>query len=61
MLSIKDVEIVESVDDLETSRSIGAHRFPNLKMLDVKIASALKKIVTTPYFKKRVNLEEQKA
>ena len=50
MLSIKDVEIVESVDDLETSQSIGGHRFPNLKMLDVKIASALKKIVTTPYF-----------
>ena len=30
-------------------------------MLDAKIAPALKKIITNPYFKKRVNLEEQEA
>ena len=30
-------------------------------MLAANIASALKKIMTNPYFKKRVNLEEQKA
>ena len=30
-------------------------------MLNAKIAPALKKIITNPYFKKRVNLEEQEA
>ena len=30
-------------------------------MLDAKIASALKKIIANPDFKKRVNLEEQQA
>ena len=57
----KEVEMVESVDDLETSQSIGGRTFQNLEMLEAKIASALKKIITNPYFKKRVNLEEQKA
>ena len=33
----------------------------NLEMVDAKIASAVKKIITNPYFKKRVNQEEQKA
>ena len=61
VLWIKEVEMVESVDDLETSQSIGGHGFPNFEMLDAKIASALKKIITNPFFKKRVSLEEQKA
>ena len=42
MLSIKEVEMVVSVDDLRTSQSIGGHRFPNFEILDAKIASALK-------------------
>ena len=58
---INEVEIVESVDDLMTSQSIGGCRCPNLEMLDAKNASALKKIITNPYFKKIVILEEQKA
>ena len=58
MLWIKEVEMVESVDDLKTSQSIGEHRFPNVEMLDAKIASALKKIITNPCFKRRVSLEE---
>ena len=62
MLCIKEVEMVESVDDLETSHSIGGHRFPNSDMLDAKIASALKKIKMNPNFKeKKVSLEEQQA
>ena len=61
MLWIRQVEMVDSVEDLKTSRSIGAHRFPNFEMLDAKIASSLKKITTNPYFKKKDNLEEQKA
>ena len=34
-------EMVESVDDLRTSQSIGGHRLPNFQILDAKIASAL--------------------
>ena len=61
MLLIKDVEKVESMDDLKTSRSIREHQFPNFEVLDAKIASALKKIIANPYIKKKVSLEEQKA
>ena len=42
------MEMVDSVDDLKTSRSVGGHRFPDFEMLDAKIASALKKIITNP-------------
>ena len=58
---IKEVEMVESVDDLKTSQSIRGRRVPNLEMVDAKIASALKKIIMNSYFKKKVSLEEQNA
>ena len=61
MLWVRGLEMVESVDDHETSQSIGRHKFPNFEMLDVNTASALKKIITNHHFKKRVNLEERKA
>ena len=61
MLWIKEVEMVDSVDNLKTSQSIGGHRFPNFEMVDAKIASALKKIISNPYCKTRVNQEKQKA
>ena len=44
MLWIKEVEMVDSVDDLKSSRSIqGCTHFPNFEVLDAKIASALNK------------------
>ena len=61
MLWIKEVEMVDPVNDLETSQSIGGHRFPDFEMLDAKLAFAVKKIITKPYFKKRANPEMQKA
>ena len=61
MLWNREAEIVESVDDLKTLQSTGGHQFPNVGLFDAKMASALKKIMTNPYFKKRVNLEEHKA
>ena len=54
------MEMVKSVDDLRTPQSIGGHRLPNFEMLDAKVVSPLKKIITTPLRKKRVSLEEQK-
>ena len=62
MLWIKDVEMVDSVDDLKSSRSIqGYTHFPNFEMLDARIPSALNKIIQISYFYKKGSLEEQKA
>ena len=60
---IKEVEMVDSVHDLKTSRSISGFfsLFPNFEMLDARIASALNKIIQNSYYKKKVSLEEQKA
>ena len=43
MLWIEEVEMVDSVDELKTSRSLGKN-FPNFELLDAKIAPALNKI-----------------
>ena len=61
MLWIKDVEMVESVDDLKSSRSIRGTPRPNFELLDAKIASALNKFIQNTRFKKKVSLEEMKA
>ena len=62
MLWVKEVEMVDSMDDLKSSRSIqGKTHFPNFEMLDARIASALNKIIRNSDFKKKVSLEEQKA
>ena len=59
---IKEVEIAKSTDDLMTSQSITGRRdFPDCKMLDAKIASALKKLLPSVHFRKRVSVEEQRA
>ena len=59
MLLIKDVEMVDSVDELKSSRSIEGEDFPNFEMLDARIASALNKIIQNSYFKKKVSVEQQ--
>ena len=61
MLWIKEVEMVESVDDLKSSRSITGIRMPDFEVLDARIASALNKIIQNTRFKKKVSLEEMKA
>ena len=61
MLWIKDVEMVDSVDDLKSSRSVSGKNFPNFEMQDAKIASSLNKIIQNSQFKRKVSLEEQKA
>ena len=62
MSKIKEVEMVEAVDDPKSWRSIqGYTHFPNFEMLDVRIPSALNKVIQNSYFKKKVSLEEQKA
>ena len=61
MLWIKEVEMVDSLDKLKSSRSVCGQDFPNFQMLDARIASALNKIIQNSQFKKKVSLEEQKA
>ena len=58
---IKEVEMVESVDDLKSSCSVGGIRMPDLEVLDAKIVSALNRIIHNTRFKRKVSLEEQKA
>ena len=53
MLWIKEVEMVDSLDELTSSRSVHGRDFPNFEMLDAKIASALNKITQKSQFKKR--------
>ena len=55
------MEMVDSMDELKSSRSIEGKDFPNFEMLDMRIASALNKIIQNSFFKKKVSLEDQKA
>ena len=61
MLWVKEVEMVDSLEELKSSQSVAGKNFPNLDVLDAKIASALNKIIQNSHFKKKVSLEEQKA
>ena len=59
MLWIKEVEMVESVDDLKSSRYIRRTHGPDFELPDARIASALNKIIQNTRFKKKVSLEEK--
>ena len=61
VLWIKEVELVDSVDDLKSSCSVTGIRMPDFEVLDARIASAMNKIVHNSHFKRRISLEEQKA
>ena len=58
---IKEAEMVDSVDDLKSSRSIRGTHGPNFEVFDARIATALKNIIENTRFKKKVSLEEMKA
>ena len=58
---IKEVELVDSVDDLKSSRSFKGTPGPDFELLDARIVSALNRIIQNTRFKKKVSLEEVKA
>ena len=60
MLWIKEVEMVDSVDDLKSSLPVKGIRMPDFEVRDAKTASALNRIIHNSHFKRRVSLEEQK-
>ena len=55
------MEMVDSVDDLKSSRSIKGTPGPDFELLDARIPSALNKIIQNTRFKKKISLEEMKA
>ena len=61
MLWIKEVELVDSVDDLKSSLYERGIRMPDFEVLDARIASALNRIIHNSHFERRVSLEEQKS
>ena len=54
-LWIKEVEMVESEDDLKSSSSTGGIQTPDFEVHDAKIASALNRIIHNSFFKRRVS------
>ena len=57
---IKEVELVDSVDELRSSSSTRGISMPNFEVPDARIASALNKIIHNSHFKRKISLEEQK-
>ena len=60
MLWIKKVEMVDSLDELKSLRSVSGMNVPNFEMLDAKIASALNKIIENSQIKKRSEKPKKK-
>ena len=54
MLCIKEVELVDSVDDLKSSCSISGTHGPNFEVLEARIASAPNRIIHNTRFKRKV-------
>ena len=61
MQRIKEVELVDSVDELRFSLFIRGISMPNFEVFDARIVSALNKIIHNSQFKRRISLKEQKA
>ena len=57
---IKEVEMVDSVDDLRSSSSTCGISMPNFELFDARIASALNKIIHNSHFKRKVSLKDMK-
>ena len=57
---VKEVELVDSVDEFRSSSSTRGISMPNFEVLDATIASALNNIIHNSQFKRRISLEEQK-
>ena len=55
------MDLVNSADDLKSSRSIAGDNFQNFELLDARLAPALNKIIQNSHFKRKVSLTEQTA
>ena len=52
-VTIKEVELADSVDDLRSSSSTRGISMPDFEVLDARIASALNKIIHNSHFKRK--------
>ena len=52
---IKEVEMVDSVDDLKSSSSVRGIQMPNFEVLDARIASAMNRIIHSSHFKRGIS------
>ena len=57
---IKEVKMVDSLDELKSSRSAVGKNFPIFEMLDAKITSALNKIIKNFISKRRLASRNRK-
>ena len=57
---IKEVELVDSVDDLRSSSSTRCIIMPIFEVLNARTSSVLDKIIHISHFKRRICLEERK-
>ena len=60
MMGIREVEMVDSSDELKSSRSAGGKNFTNFEMLDAKISSALNRIIQNSYLEEQKNQKEDR-
>ena len=51
MSSIREIELAQTFDDHKTSQSIAGNQFTSFEMLDAKVATSLKRILTNTNFK----------
>ena len=58
---IKEVELVDSVDEFRSSSSTRGISMPKFEVRDAKIASVLNRIIHNSHFKRRTSLVEQEA
>ena len=58
LLWIKEVELVDSVDDLKSSCSVRGIQMPDSEVLDAKIVAGLNRIFHNTHFQEKVSLEE---
>ena len=58
---IKEVELVDSMDELRSSSSTRGLSMPKFEVLDARVVSALNRIIHNSHFRRRISLEEQKA
>ena len=57
---VKEVELVDSVDELRSSSSTRGISMPNFEVLDARIASALNKIIHNSLFQKEKSVWRNK-
>ena len=54
---IREIDATQTFDDLKTFPSIAGNQYPNFEMLDSRVATALKRILTNTNLKNMVFLE----